>query len=386
MPIWNRITTSRRPLLEARVSATFPSRAPAYHGDPHRPFHRLISSTRPSVAIAAQRPPACQSRAAATLPRLLFPREGARSSRPLRRQPIITIAAAAVTSAAAYPPTAAHPGPLSSRARQHQQLHHHLPQLKEPATRPACIGCSPGTIPTRSPHSHPVLPQSLRFFHSSASKSGSSLQQSPTPFQPGPAPAASTSECPVNSQSPGHAQAHAGPIPQHDSMKMDVGSGEAPAGTPPQEPAAATAAEPTVAAPPAPRATVEGAAEADSDRPQGAATGAVGVGGSSQDAGGVDDAAAQGQQASATLLPLPAPGDGEGDDATATTTVEVNGKAVILDKLGPMVVGRDGTLSRIANWGEMAEIERQNALRILGKRNKLRLGALRAAAEAEKGK
>ncbi len=64
-----------------------------------------------------------------------------------------------------------------------------------------------------------------------------------------------------------------------------------------------------------------------------------------------------------------------------TTTVEVNGKAVMLDKLGPMVVGRDGTLSRIANWGEMTEIERQNTLRILGKRNQLRLGALRAAAE-----
>ncbi|PSS00590.1 hypothetical protein BD289DRAFT_334684, partial [Coniella lustricola] len=58
-------------------------------------------------------------------------------------------------------------------------------------------------------------------------------------------------------------------------------------------------------------------------------------------------------------------------------TLEVDGKTVALDHLGPIVVGKDGTISRIANWGEMAEIERQNTLRILGKRNQLRLAALR---------
>lgn len=47
-----------------------------------------------------------------------------------------------------------------------------------------------------------------------------------------------------------------------------------------------------------------------------------------------------------------------------------------------MVVGRDGTVSRIANWGEMAEIERRNALRILGKRNQLRLATLRGEGQA----
>jgi predicted Fe-S protein YdhL (DUF1289 family) len=50
---------------------------------------------------------------------------------------------------------------------------------------------------------------------------------------------------------------------------------------------------------------------------------------------------------------------------------------VKLDHLGPMVVNRDGTLSRIANWEHMTEIERRNTLRILGKRNQLRLDGLR---------
>lgn len=55
---------------------------------------------------------------------------------------------------------------------------------------------------------------------------------------------------------------------------------------------------------------------------------------------------------------------------------------VTLDHLGPMVVNVDGSLSRIGNWEQMAEIERKNTLRILGKRNKQRLEKLRAAEAA----
>lgn len=55
------------------------------------------------------------------------------------------------------------------------------------------------------------------------------------------------------------------------------------------------------------------------------------------------------------------------------------GSTVTLDHLGPMVVNVDGTLSRIGNWEQMTEIERKNTLRILGKRNKQRLEALKAA-------
>jgi hypothetical protein len=56
-----------------------------------------------------------------------------------------------------------------------------------------------------------------------------------------------------------------------------------------------------------------------------------------------------------------------------------NGSTSIkLDHLGPMVVNVDGTLSRISNWDKMAEIEKENTLRIIGKRNQMRLESLRA--------
>lgn len=50
-----------------------------------------------------------------------------------------------------------------------------------------------------------------------------------------------------------------------------------------------------------------------------------------------------------------------------------------LDHLGPLVVNQDGTLSRIANWSEMTEGERDNTLRVLGKRNQARLRALQSS-------
>lgn len=78
-------------------------------------------------------------------------------------------------------------------------------------------------------------------------------------------------------------------------------------------------------------------------------------------------------------LPLPEPPA----DSKAVELDVSTGNAVKLDHLGPMVVNRDGTLSRIANWENMAEIERKNTLRILGKRNQLRLESLKAAEDAE---
>lgn len=48
-----------------------------------------------------------------------------------------------------------------------------------------------------------------------------------------------------------------------------------------------------------------------------------------------------------------------------------------------IVVNEDGTMSRIDNWAEMAEIEKANVRRILLKRNELRLKKLRAARDAE---
>lgn len=68
------------------------------------------------------------------------------------------------------------------------------------------------------------------------------------------------------------------------------------------------------------------------------------------------------------VLALPAPSD---DDHVK---LEVNGQTFSLyDKMGPTVVNSDGTLSRIADWAEKTSAERERILRVLGKRNMLRL-------------
>lgn len=64
--------------------------------------------------------------------------------------------------------------------------------------------------------------------------------------------------------------------------------------------------------------------------------------------------------------------------------MSTGGSTVKLDHMGPLVVNKDGSLSRINNWGEMSEIEKKNTLRVLGKRNMLRREAL-LASEKEGG-
>ncbi|RFU80128.1 hypothetical protein TARUN_2091 [Trichoderma arundinaceum] len=81
---------------------------------------------------------------------------------------------------------------------------------------------------------------------------------------------------------------------------------------------------------------------------------------------------------------LPAPGS-ESDENVTTLDVSGSGTTVKLDGLGPLVVNVDGTMSRIANWDKMAEIEKQNTLRIIGKRNQQRLAALREARGISEG-
>jgi hypothetical protein len=73
-------------------------------------------------------------------------------------------------------------------------------------------------------------------------------------------------------------------------------------------------------------------------------------------------------------------------DQSKTTTLDLSGgsTSIALDHLGPMVVNVDGTLCRISNWDKMAEIEKKNTLRIIGKRNQARLEALRAKADDTK--
>lgn len=67
-----------------------------------------------------------------------------------------------------------------------------------------------------------------------------------------------------------------------------------------------------------------------------------------------------------------------------TTKMDLSGgsASVMLDHLGPIVVGTDGSLSRIANYEKMSEIEKKNTLRIISKRNNERLEALKSLRES----
>ncbi|KAI8949856.1 hypothetical protein F4801DRAFT_381847 [Xylaria longipes] len=94
--------------------------------------------------------------------------------------------------------------------------------------------------------------------------------------------------------------------------------------------------------------------------------------------GETDNGTQPASQSPSNSSPLPALPAADG----ASSTLEVGGAALRLDHLGPLVVNEDGTLSRIANWEKMADIERENTLRILGKRNQMRLAKLRAVKES----
>ncbi|KAM0427003.1 hypothetical protein ACHAPT_007901 [Fusarium lateritium] len=87
-------------------------------------------------------------------------------------------------------------------------------------------------------------------------------------------------------------------------------------------------------------------------------------------------------------LPAPPPEQdtaaaGRGDGVTALRV----GESVRLDALGPLVVNADGSMGRVGNWAGMTAGEREATLRLLGRRNKQRLEALRAKkAEEEEEK
>ncbi|KAI9058633.1 hypothetical protein FKP32DRAFT_1546549, partial [Trametes sanguinea] len=67
-------------------------------------------------------------------------------------------------------------------------------------------------------------------------------------------------------------------------------------------------------------------------------------------------------------LPSPPPEDADAEKVT------INGSQTFkFDKLGPVVVNSDGTLSRIANWENMAPVEKERTLRLLVARNQVRI-------------
>lgn len=80
------------------------------------------------------------------------------------------------------------------------------------------------------------------------------------------------------------------------------------------------------------------------------------------------------------MLTLPAPNHLIEESADSAMQLTLGQRVSLQDELGPLVVNSDGTVARISNWKQMTEGERSNVLRVLGKRNKERLGALKEQA------
>ncbi|KAE8241215.1 hypothetical protein A4X13_0g7516 [Tilletia indica] len=92
------------------------------------------------------------------------------------------------------------------------------------------------------------------------------------------------------------------------------------------------------------------------------------------------------QQQPPIMGALPAPSDIQESTTTPSLNVASDTSSTFkFDALGPLVVNTDGTLSRIHNWSSMTESERERTLRVLGKRNKLRMADLRATEEGGSG-
>lgn len=85
-------------------------------------------------------------------------------------------------------------------------------------------------------------------------------------------------------------------------------------------------------------------------------------------------------------LSLPEPPKAEEEEEAKELDLSSGEAAVKLNHLGPLVVNQDGTLSRISNWQQMTDMEKKNTLRILGKRNQLRMEALKGKDEHMEGK
>ncbi|KAH9911770.1 uncharacterized protein BXZ73DRAFT_107490 [Epithele typhae] len=72
-------------------------------------------------------------------------------------------------------------------------------------------------------------------------------------------------------------------------------------------------------------------------------------------------------------LPAPTPAEEEPEVPEVQQPVVNGGQTFRFDKLGPVVVNSDGTLSRIANWESLTARERETTVRVLLARNRVRL-------------
>ena len=73
---------------------------------------------------------------------------------------------------------------------------------------------------------------------------------------------------------------------------------------------------------------------------------------------------------------LPAPSANSNTDDTYI--LKVDGPSVAMSELGPIIVNTDGTLRRIENWAQLTKAEQASTFRMVARRNKKRLEALKA--------
>ena len=62
---------------------------------------------------------------------------------------------------------------------------------------------------------------------------------------------------------------------------------------------------------------------------------------------------------------LPAPSEESGGEVTKLSI----GETVSMDEMGPMVINKDGTISRITNWDVKLPHEKEAILKVISKRN-----------------
>mmetsp|Transcript_23852 Transcript_23852/g.27485 ORF Transcript_23852/g.27485 Transcript_23852/m.27485 type:complete len:123 (+) Transcript_23852:90-458(+) len=73
-------------------------------------------------------------------------------------------------------------------------------------------------------------------------------------------------------------------------------------------------------------------------------------------------------------LPVLLPSDP--NNKSPRTKINVGGKAVNLDALGPVILNKDGTTRKIDNWDDMSEMEQEVCWRKISKRNAERKAVL----------
>lgn len=73
------------------------------------------------------------------------------------------------------------------------------------------------------------------------------------------------------------------------------------------------------------------------------------------------------------ILQLPAP---DADPKVRKLDLS-SGSKDLTSELGPLVINKDGTTSRITNWDGMNEDERERTVRILSRRNRQRMAKLK---------